>query len=248
MDTSNSWNPHFEGGGFVYSNDEGFDKDDRYYAAFPAAGATAITGLVGKLLWVCSTVTEDQKPPYDRERMFQFLMRRSWTTYAAPIGDSRGEPYKKADSEPGSEEVRGLAKSQLQKPAQWLPPFRPRFDLRQDAAMNTLTEAIALFATSGDGFTMILDLRKLESKEAAYFWAPYGHGQRIVLDESDLTVDGGLEAEGGYAPVTLVEYPYLIVSGDFARLALLRGQGSPPIQMVVGACDECPEQAVEKLP
>jgi hypothetical protein len=45
-----------------------------------------------------------------------------------------------------------------------------------------------------------------------------------------------------------VEYPYLIVSGDYARLTLSRGEGVPPVQMVVGACDECPEPAVQKLP
>jgi hypothetical protein len=185
-------------------------------------------------------VAENQKPPYDAERTFRLLMRRSWTTYAAPIGDSRGEPFKIADGEPGSEELRGLAKSHREKTSEWLPAFQPRFQLRQDATTSVLTDAIALFATSRDGFTVILDLRKLESQEAAYFWAPYDHGQRIVLDESDLTVDGGSEAEGDYAPVTLVEYPYLIVSGDYARFALSRGQGSSPIQMVVGACEECP--------
>ena len=73
-------------------------------------------------------------------------------------------------------------------------------------------------------------------------------GQRIVLGESDLVVDGGEVEDGGYQPGTFVEYPYLIVGGTYARLALSRGQGSPPVQLVVGSCDECPEQAAEKLP
>ena len=240
MDTSNAWNPRFEDGGFLYVNDEGYDSDFRYYEAFPAADPTTVTGTVGKLLWVCSTVAENQKGPLDAAQAFQLFVRRFRTTYAAPLAGGSTEPRKFVDGEPGSEEVRGLAKSRLQKPTQWLPPFRPRFELRQEASRNALTDAIALFATSGDHFAMILDLRTLESKQAGYFWAPYDHGQRVVLDESDLTVDGGADPEDGYEPDTLVEYPYLLVSGEYARFALSRGQGSPAIQMVVGACDECP--------
>ena len=248
MDTSNDWNPRFEDGGFLYVNDEGYDSDYRYYEAFPAADPTTVTGTVGKLLWVCSTVVENQKASPDAAQTFQLFMRRFRTTYAAPLTGGSTEPRKFMDGEPGSEEVRGLAKSRLQKPTQWLPPFRPRFELRQEASRNALTDAIALFATSGDQFAMILDLRTLESKQAGYFWAPYDHGQRIVLDESDLTVDGGADAEDGYAPDILVEYPYLLVSGEYARFALSRGQGSLPVQMVVGSCDECPQSAVQKLP
>jgi hypothetical protein len=240
MDTSNAWNPRFEGGGFVFVNDEGYDKDFREYEAFPAAGPATVTSMVGKLLWVCTAVAENRKAPEGAAQTFQLFMRRHGNTYAAPIGGGPDAPRKFADGETGSEEARELAESHLQKPAQWLLPFRPRFDLRQEAATNGLTDAIALFVTTEDGFAMILDLRTLESKQAGYFWAPYDHGQRIVLDESDLTVDGGPEAEDGYAPVTLVEYPYLIVSGDYARLALSRGEGVPPVRMVVGACDECP--------
>lgn len=240
MDTSNAWNPRFEDGGFLYVNDEGYDSDYRYYEAVPAADPTTVTGMVGKLLWVCSTVGENQKASHDTAQTFQLFMRRFRTTYAAPLTGGSTEPRKFMDGEPGSEEARGLAKSRLQKPTQWLPPFRPRFELRQEASTNALTDAIALFATSGGQFAMILDLRTLESKQAGYFWAPSDHGQRIVLDESDLTVDGGADAEDGYAPDTLVEYPYLLVSGEYARFSLSRGQGSAAIQMVVGACDECP--------
>lgn len=248
MDTTNLWQPRFEGGGFVYANSEGCDQDDREYAAFPAAGPDTVTGLVGKLLWICSPAAEDRKPPYDAERTFQLLMRRFWTTYEAPIGDSRREPRKTADGEQGSAELRALAKSHVKKSEDWLPRFRPRFDLREGATASALSDAIALFATSGGGFTMILDLRKLESKQAGYFWAPYDHGQRIVLDESDLVVDGGAAENGDYQPDTFVEYPYLVVGGTYARLALSRGQGSPPVQLVAGSCDECPEQAAGKLP
>ena len=119
--------------------------------------------------------------------------------------------------------------------------YKPSFSFGNGAAANALTNAIVLFATGDSKCLLVLDLRKFESKQASYFWAPFHFHQDVHLDANTVTVEG--ESDGKeilYEPTSYVEYPYLIVLGEYARIRVAGVRGGPEMTMDVGSCDKCP--------
>jgi hypothetical protein len=238
-DGSRLWNSRFSKGVIVFQNDRGFDADGGEYEAFPTAGDDTQTYQVGSLTIVAGRTGEmDEKRPA-ASAPFQIAMRYRWSTYLAPVAGNRTAPSKVVDSSE-IHDAKDLTRSTFEKVPDWRGRYPTRYLFREGAAQCTLTDAIALLATSQDEFLMAIDLRKLESKQASYFWAPYHFGQSVHLDEHSITVEGQTEAgQVTYEPDTYVEYPYLVIIGKYAKLRLTGGAGEGAV-LDVGYCDECP--------
>lgn len=241
LDRSNLWNPRYVDGAFVFTNDAGFDADDRDYETYPSAGPSTSTASMGNFLFVTNLLPGTYGPGQDPASPFQLVMRRSWTTYFAPLAGGDTAPLKIREEDPGAKDAREMARSHQQKAPDWFTRYPLAFTYTGGAAGNGLLAAVALFAKAQETFLLVIDLRKLESKEASYFWAPY-HGHRIIhLDEHVLTVEGQQEGqEDAYEPASYIEYPYLIVLGEYAKLRLASASGAPEIQLEIGYCETCP--------
>ena len=241
LDRSNLWNPRYADGAFVFTNDAGFDADDRDYETYPDAGPSTSTASVGNFLFVTNLLPGTFGPGQDASSPFQLVMRRSGTTYFAPLAGGDTAPLKVQEGDPGAKDAREMARSHQQKAPGWFTRYPLTFTLTGGAARNGLLSAVALFAKAQETFLLVIDLRKLESKEASYFWAPY-HGHRIVhLDEHILTVEGQQDGqEDAYEPTSYIEYPYLIVLGEYAKLRLASASGAPEMQLEIGYCETCP--------
>ena len=241
LDRSNLWNPRYADGAFVFTNDAGFDADDRDYETYPSAGPSTSTASVGTFLFVANLLPATSGPGQDSASPFQLVMRRSGTTYFAPLAGGDTAPLKIQEEDPGAKDAREMARPHQQKAPDWFTRYPLAFTYTGGAARNGLLSAVALFAKAQETFLLVIDLRKLESKEASYFWAPY-HGHRIIhLDEHILTVEGQQEGqEDAYEPTSYIEYPYLIVLGEYAKLRLASASGAPEIQLEIGYCETCP--------
>ena len=238
-DGSRLWNSRFSKGVIVFQNDRGFDADGGEYEAFPTAGDDTQTYQVGSLTIVAGRTGEmDEKRPA-ASAPFQIAMRYRWSTYLAPIAGNRTAPSKVVDSSE-KRDAKDLTRSTFEKEPDWPGRYPTRFLFREGASKGALTNAIALLATSREEFLMVIDLRKLESKDATYFWAPYHFGQSVHLDEYTLSVEGEIDGgEVGYEPDTYVEYPYFVIVGKYAKIRLTGAAGEGAV-LVVGYCDECP--------
>jgi hypothetical protein len=239
-DASRLWHSRFSGGAYVFLNDSGFDEDGREYEAVPSAGENTRTYRVGNLIIVANRAAESSGPLSPAGPPYEIAVRRQWTTYLAPIAGNQIAPAKVADGDAGGKEARALAKPDFEKEPDWPGRYPTRFLFREGASKGALTNAIALLATSREEFLMVIDLRKLESERASYFWAPYHFGQSVHLDEHSVSVEGEMEdGQVTYAPDTYVEYPYLVIIGKYAKLRLT-GAGGEGAVLDVGYCDECP--------
>lgn len=231
---------YFSGGALVFLNRTGFDADGDEYGMFPVGGPSTATYLVGPLLLVANL------PPDSRESQsllpggFQLAQRRFGATFMAPLGGGGPPPRRVRDADSPSKQERELARSHHHREADWGERYPTAFIYQDGTAKNSLMDSLSLVAASREDFLLAVDLRKIESKQASYFWAPFLPRQSVHLDENSLTVEGSGEDEDGYQPVTFVDYPYLIVIGEYAKLRLAPKNGGPESTLVVGFCDECP--------
>ncbi len=241
LDRSNLWNPRYVDGGFVFTNDAGFDADDRDYELYPAAGPGTAACQVGSFMLVASRPPPGRHEASSGANPFQLAMRRWGTVYLAPLAGGDTAPLKIRDEDPGAKEARDMARSHEHKAPDWFIRYPLAWTFKGGAGPNDLLGSLALFAKAQETFLLVIDLRKLESKEASYFWAPY-HGHRVIhLDEHILSVEGqGEEQEDPYEPTSYIEYPYLIVLGEYAKLRLASASGAPEIQLEIGYCETCP--------
>jgi len=240
-DLSSLWNPRFMDGSFTYANDGGYDEDGGRYEVYPAAGSGTATCLLGKLLFLTGRGPAGSVLRSPRDLSFQIAFRRWGSTYLAPIGGCQQAPRKFRGGDPGAGEAKEQAERHFDESPQWTERYRTAWVFRNGATENALLDAVALFASDGDQFLMVIDLRKLESPQASYFWAPYHYYQSIHLDRHTLAVEGDTEAgTDGYQPATTIEYPYAVVIGQYARLRLTSPAGKPEVLLVVGPCQECP--------
>ncbi|MGC8723247.1 MAG: hypothetical protein ACP5VF_05190 [Acidobacteriota bacterium] len=240
-DLSSLWNPRFMDGSFTYANDAGYDEDGGRYEVFPAAGSDTTTCLLGKLLFLAGRGPAGSALRSPQDLSFQIAFRRWGATYLAPIGGSQQAPRKFREGDPGAREAKEQAERHFDESPRWEERYRTAWAFRNGATDNALLDAVALFASDGNEFLMAIDLRKLESPQATYFWAPYHYYQSIHLDRHTLAVEGDTEAgAGGYQPATTIEYPYAVVIGQYARLRLTSPTGAPEVLLVVGPCQECP--------
>jgi len=240
-DLSRLWNPGYAEGAFVYVNDAGFDADDREYEAFPVGGPDTGTTRVGPLLFVADQKPDLLGPDQPGWSPFQLALRRSGTTYLSPLDGGTRSPRRLRDEEAQSKDDHAAARSHHVRASEWMSRYRPSFSFGNGAAANTLTNAIVLFATGDSKCLLVLDLRKFESKQASYFWAPFHYHQDVHLDDSTVTVEG--ESDGKevlYEPTSYVEYPFLIVLGEYARIRVAGARGGPEMTLDVGSCDKCP--------
>ena len=240
-DLSRLWNPGYADGAFVYVNDAGFDADDRDYEAFPVGGPDTSTTRIGPLLFVADQKPNLLGPDQPGWSPFALALRRSGTTYLSPLDGGMRAPRSVRDEDAQSKEEKGAARSHHLRASEWMSRYKPSFSFGNGAAANTLTNAIVLFATGDSKCLLVLDLRKFESKQASYFWAPFHFHQDVHLDANTVTVEG--ESDGKeilYEPTSYVEYPYLIVLGEYARIRVAGVRGGPEMMMDVGSCDKCP--------
>ncbi len=240
-DLSSLWNPRFMDGSFTFANDTGYDEDGGRYEVYPTAGSDTATCLLGKLLFLAGRGPAGSALRSPRDLSFQIALRRWGSTYLAPIGGCQQAPRKFREGDPGAREAKEQAARHFDDSPDWAGRYRTAWAFRNGATDNALLDAVALFASDGDEFLMAIDLRKLESPQATYFWAPYHYYQSIHLDRHTLAVEGDTEAGGGgYQPSTTIEYPYAVVIGQYARLRLTSPTGTPEVLLVVGPCQECP--------
>jgi len=240
-DLSQLYDMRFSGGALLYWNEEGYDADDSEYEVYPVAGPTTATYLVGRLLLVANQRPDRKNPAAAASEGFQLAMRRSGATFLAPLDGSGPAPKKVRDTESVTKLERDLARSHQSKQIDWGERYPTTFLYRDGTSKNILMESVCLLATFPDEFLLAIDLRKLESKQASYFWAPFRPLPSVHLDQYSLAVEGADEAdENRYEPATYLEYPYLIVIGQYARLRVAPRSGGPESRLVIGFCDECP--------
>lgn len=240
-DLSQLYDMRFTGGAFLYWNEEGFDADDSEYEVYPAAGPTTASYLVGRLLLVANQRSEKTDPAATASEGLQLAMRRPGATFLAPLDEGGPAPKKVRDTESAARLERDLARSHQSRQIDWGERYPTTFLYRDGTAKNILMDSICLLAASPDDLLLAIDLRKLESKQASYFWAPFRPLPSVHLDQYSLAVEGGDEAdENRYEPATYLEYPYLIVIGRYARLRVTPRSGGPESRLVIGFCDECP--------
>lgn len=242
FDVSKLFKTRLYDGGFLYPNDTGFDADDRMYGAFPVAGPSTETYTVGSLLLVANQLPEKRERSASGSDSFQLIMRRSGSYYVAPIGGSQKPPAKEPDTGLLRGDSHMLWRSHQEDEPDWASRYKTGFLFRKDAKGGALFDSIALFASSQVDFFLVIDLRKLESKQSSYFWAPYRkQHQSVYLDENVLSV----EWESGASdlpdePTTYVEYPYLAILGQYAKIRLTSTHGGPETVVEIGYCERCP--------
>lgn len=240
LDLTKLWRTTFDGGALVFRNFDGYDADGREYVAYPAAGADTETALVGSLLLAGGRLPEKPAPEKPAAEGFQLVLRRLGSTYLAPIGGGTSPPEKLNNFGPSEQHLRAMARPRHKGEPDWPGRYPTEYLYRDGLAKNPLMESIALLAASGEDFLMVVDLRKLESKKASYFWAPLLPRPGVHLDENSLAIEGGSGGAGSYEPYTYVDYPYLVIAGPYARIRLTPTNGGPESRLVVGFCDECP--------
>ncbi len=240
-DLSRLWNPGYAEGAFVYVNDSGFDADDRDYEAFPVGGQDTGTTRIGPLLFAADQKPALLGPDQPGWSPFALALRRSGTTYLSPLDGGTRAPRRVRDEDADAKGDKGAARSHHLRASEWMSRYKPSFSFENGAAANTLTDAVVLFATGDAKCLLVLDLRKFESKQSSFFWAPFHFHQDVHLDDGTVTVEG--ESDGKevlYEPTSYVEYPYLVVLGEYARIRLAKPTGGPELTLDVGSCDKCP--------
>ena len=240
LDLSKLWRSYFEEGALVFRNFDGYDADGRDYGAYPVAGPDTSTYLLGSMLLIGNRLPERTGPEKGAPDGFQLVLRRLGSTYLAPIGGGAKPPEKLNTFGPSEQEVRALARSHHQNEPDWPERYKTDYQYRDGTSRNTLMDSIALLAASEEDVFLILDLRKLESKKASYFWAPWRPRPGVHLDENTLSIEGGSGEGSTYEPFTFAEYPYLVIVGPYARLRLTPTCGGLESRLVVGFCEECP--------
>lgn len=239
-DLERMFNLRFSEGAFFFYNEDGYDADGRDYVAFPIAGTNTSTCRVSNLFFV-SSPSADRTAPSGGSCPFQVAIRRLGETFVAPVGGCDRAPAKVKGEDTPTGSPRDLTRSRFQRVPDWGENGRTGFVYREGAASNALLESIALLAGGPREFLVVLDLRKLESAQSSYFWARERPTRSVRLDKNTVTVEGSPEGqEGGYEPATFVEYPYLILLGEYAKVRLTPTGGGAETVLVLGFCDECP--------
>lgn len=241
LDLTSQWNPRLSGGRFLFSNDSGYDEDDREYEVFPSAGPSTRSCMLGKLLFVTGGPPASPAPKIPEDLPLQIALKRWGGIYTAPIGGSLVPPRKVAEADPAFKSLRDSLKAPFDETPSWGGALAPAWTFKGGASTNALLEAVSLFASDGEQFLVVVDLRKLESKEAAYFWAPYDGHRSVHLDRHVLSIFGAQAAgKESYQPSSFVEYPYVVVVGEYAKLVLTSPDGRPEVTLLLGSCPGCP--------